>query len=246
MMKRAVIVGLGLIIGHLGYGQNNFGAWTSVNAKVPVTKKMEIGFGIQSRFESNLSKVDKSFLNPSLEYKWSDKIKTGLDYRFMNIAEDRFFGNVYTHRIALDGMFELWAKEFASKQSTDKNQAKLECSSRVRYTHEFTGQDLSDDYLRALVKIQYTIPIKQEVKCGIQSELFYHFNDQLIYSKGEVNSVNRFDKYRIRFDAEYGLTKRSEIDVFYIIQPEFESEDRKFVLGLKYTYKLRRLNKPKK
>jgi hypothetical protein len=115
---------------------------------------------------------------------------------------------------------------------------------RLRFTHQYRGGDLNNDNLRFRWKYAVTSPNKKWSPYFL-TELFLHFNDQLIYTSSEVRSVHRFNKVRFRTGVAYNFNKRNELNAFYIVQPEFESADTDFIIGLSYQYKFKRLNRKK-
>lgn len=224
--------------------QKDFGLWSSVDLKVPITKKLDVGLGINARFKSNVTEVQKTFLSPSVSYRVADFLKFGADYRFANYPEMGFFGNHNTHRITLDADFDLF--QYKKMRSDSLSSSKLQLSGRIRYSYENEVGDLNDENLRGQLKLEYGFPKDLGVKVYASSEVFFHFKDQIRYTSKAVTTYNRFNKMRVRAGFEYAINKRSAIELFYMIEPEFDSPKTDYVLGVGYVYELRRLNKGKK
>lgn len=224
--------------------QNDFGLWSSVDLKVPVTKKLDVGFGINARFKSNVTEVQKTFVSPSVSYRVMDFLKLGVDYRFANHPEMGFFGNYNTHRITLDADIDFF--QYKNKSSDSMSSSKLQLSGRIRYTYENEIGDLDDENLRGQLKLEFDFPKDIGLKASLSSEVFFHFKDQIRYTSKSVTTYNRFSKMRMRVGCEYAINKRSTIEAFYMVEPEFDGPKTDFVLGLGYKYELRRLNKKKK
>lgn len=224
--------------------QKDFGLWSSVDLKVPITKKLDVGVGINARFKSNVSEVQKTFLSPFVSYRMADFLKVGADYRFANYPEMGFFGNHYTHRITLDADFDLL--QYKRKRSDSLSSSKLQLSGRIRYTYENEIGDLDDENLRGQLKLEFDFPKDIGLKASLSSEVFFHFKDQIRYTSKAVTTYNRFNKMRVRAGFEYAINKRSTVDLFYMVEPEFESPKTDYVIGVGYVYEIRRLNKGKK
>lgn len=226
------------------FSQNDFGIWTKADLKIPVTKKLDVDLAVNARFKSNATEVKKTFISPSISYKVLDFLKLSADYRFANTPKTGFFGPTNTHRITLDADVDLFKYEKARTDSATPS--KIEISTRIRYSHENETGDLNDDNLRGQVKVDYFFPKDLGLKIYGSVEVFYHFNDEIRYTSSTVTTHHRFNKMRWRVGMEYNLNKRNSIELYYLIEPEFESFDTDFVLGIGYVYELRRLNKAKK
>lgn len=218
------------------HAQKDFGLWSGVDLRVPLTKKLSTGIEIQARFNENVSRIDNTYLSPYLKYDVHKHVGISVDYRLTNEAgSSGFFGTSNLHRIAFDveanKLIELFAPD-----------SRYDASVRLRYTHENTLGDRNNDYFRMQLNVKYELP-KYKLEPEIAAELFYHFNDQLSYSFTEVRSRSRFNKYRVRVGLNYELNKRNSLKIFYMVQSGIESPKADFILGVGYTYRLKRLFK---
>ncbi len=246
-MKNLIIVILCFLTGtQFSISQKDFGVWSSLDVKVPLTKNWTAGIGLNARFKSNASEVSKTFVSPNISYKVFNFMKLSADYRFTNYPESGFFGNYNTHRVTLDADFKLIKYQKAISDTNLKETRKFEVSTRLRYSHENESGDLNDDYLRAQLKVEYTFPKSIGFSVYASGELFYHFKDEIRYTASGVETYNRFNKARIRAGFEYDFFKRHSLELFGMLYPKLESERIDFILGIGYTYELRRLNKKRK
>lgn len=233
---RSIICGVVLLLAPLVQGQKDFGLWTGVDLRVPITKKWSTGIEIQARLNNNASRVDNTYLSPYIKYDLHKYLGIGADYRLTNEAgPSGIFGTTNLHRLAVDveanKLIELFAPE-----------SRYDASVRLRYTHENTLGDRNNDYFRMQLTLKYNVP-KYKLEPELAAELFYHFNDQLSYSFEEVRSRNRFNKYRVRIGINYEINKLNSLKIFYMVQSAIESPKADFILGLGYTYRLKRLIK---
>lgn len=221
--------------------QNDFGAWTGLDLRIPITKKLVTGVELQTRFNSNITQVDQSFFSTYIKYDALKATQIGIDYRFSNNSiEDQFFGRSNSHRITFDTKIGILSSKKSTVITLEKTRFKL--NGRVRLTNEFDGDDLTNDYLRGRLKLSYNIA-KSKIEPHVAVEFFYHFNDHLTYTETAVVSSHQFNKYRIRVGVNYQIKKRQNIKLFYIVEPKIESTKVNYVLGLGYQYKFKRLNK---
>lgn len=218
------------------FSQKDFGAWIGVDFRVPLLKKLDVGLEAQSRFESNVSQVDQSFISPYVKYDLHKFIELGVDYRLSNSSTGAgFFGNLFTHRTSLDVEFKDLLELFVKKTP-------LNVSARLRGTHEVERGDLNNDNIRGRIKLAYNLP-GTKLEPHILGEVFYHFNDQITYTFSGVEAKNRFNKYRLRGGLNYPVKKRHAVKLYFIYESRFESPRADFVLGVGYSYKLKRLFK---
>lgn len=226
--------------------KKDFGVWSSLDVKVPITKKLNAGVGLNARFKSNASEVSKTFVSPNISYKVFKFMKLSADYRFTNYPESGFFGNYNTHRVTFDADFRLFKYEKAISDTNLKETREFEISTRLRYSHENELGDLNEDYLRGQLKLEYTFPKSIGIGIYASGELFYHFKDEIRYTATGVETYNRFNKVRIKAGIEYDFFKRHSVELFGMVYPKLESEKIDFILGIGYTYEFRRLNKKQK
>ena len=230
-LKNSLIV-VGVAIPIFSSAQNDFGVWTGADVRLPITKKLDAGLQLESRFTNNASTVNKSFISPYVKYDLKKHIGLGLAYRFGNRPTTGLLGGDTYHRIGLDANFTDLLELFIKK-------TKLKLDARLRYTHAWDRGDLNNDNVRARVKLSYNLP-KTKLKPHVAAEIFLHLNDQLIYTSTSVTGNHRFNKYRLRLGLEYPINKRHELNLYYIVEPEFESQDTDFILGLGYKYEIKR------
>lgn len=212
-------------------GQQDLGAWTGVKVHVPVNKRWNAGLEMQSRFESNISVANELFLSPYVEYDLKKWIRVDLAYRLTNYPADG-----YGHRESIDLVLQDLQKFIFSKKN------RLSLDFRLRGTYEYRTKDENDTYLRFRFGGSYNLP-KTKLKPSIDLEWFYHFNDQITYTFSSVDVNHRMNKYRIRFDLSYPITKVHSIKGFYIYQRSLFSDKLDHILGLKYSYEIKGIKK---
>jgi len=97
LLKTSLLL-VGISFVGVSIAQNDFNAWAGVDIRVPVTKKLNVGVKLESRFENNISKVEQTFVAPYLKLDLHNHIEMGLVYRFSNRPESGLFGSQNVHR----------------------------------------------------------------------------------------------------------------------------------------------------
>ena len=214
--------------------QKDFGLWAGLDVRIPILKKLAIGVELQSRFESNVSQVERSFISLYVKYELHKHVRLGLDYRLSNLPSGSgFFGSEYTHRTTLD-------IELRNLVDLIKEDTRLQLTARIRGTYEARSGDLNNTNLRGRLKIAYNLP-KTKLEPHVAAEVFYHFNDQINYTFSSVEAKHRVSKYRLRAGLSYPLTKQHLVKLYYIVEPRTESMRTDFILGVGYAFKLKRI-----
>lgn len=234
ILKNSLLV-VGVALPMLSSAQSDFGVWAGADVRVPIAKKLDVGVQLETRFANNVSTVDKSFISPYVKFDLHKHIGLGLAYRFGNRPTTGLLGGETHHRIGLDANFTNLLELFMKK-------TKLKLDGRLRYTHAWDRGDLNNDNFRTRVKLSYNLP-KTKLKPHVAAEFFLHFNDQLTYTSTGVTGNHRFNKYRLRLGLEYPIKKHHELNLYYIVEPEFKSPDTDFILGLGYKYEIKRQKK---
>lgn len=213
------------------YAQSDFGSWIGASVKYPWSKKIMLGAEIQTRLNSNSSKINQSYISSNFRYEFSKFFRVEYNYRLSNIAQgDGFFGSLYYQRSTID-------VEFTNILKLLKDKPRLSITARLRGVHEIQEGDLNSDYLRGKLAFKYNLP-GTKLEPEISYETFFHFNDQLQYSFTSISSIHRFSKHRFFIGFDYPINKTQELNIFYIVQSPIESNKKDFIFGLGYTFKI--------
>lgn len=215
----------------ISFAQTEIGAWTGLQADVPLTKKWKTGIEFQARFDQDLTRLNTVFISTYLNYELSNFIKTEYSYRFtMDPGKTEF-----RQRHTLDFIFGNWI-DFLSEDS------RFSFDTRLRGTFEYFPQDQNETELRLKGVLKYNLK-GTKIEPYLSSELFYHFQDQIIYTANEVTTRGAINKWRLRAGLSIPLNKRHELKTFYLFQDRIGSDKIDHIFGLKYAYSFRRLNK---
>ena len=238
-MKALRITFIFLIIAasNIIHAQNDFGLWTGADINIPITKKLKFGIDAQTRCDRNVSRMKAAYISPSVKWELSKQFKVGFNYRLTRTPfSSDVLNRISTHRYTLD-------VELNDLIKWIKDKSRLEISMRLRGTNEHERSKLTDNYLRYRLKGVYNLP-KTKLEPSLSAEIFYHFNNQIVYSFTEVKTINSFNKFRLQFALKYPLGK-STVEIYSIYQRQFISTESNFILGIGYTYDFDRLIKKK-
>lgn len=205
--------------------QSQWGGWFGAAAEGELHKDWKAGMEIQSRFDKNFSSLDQLYLSPFVKWDVHKHLRIGADYRWTS-----FGSTVSSHRGTLD-------LQFRDLMDLIANDSRLAWTCRLRGTYESSNYQSTETNLRLRSQLSYNLP-KTKAEPFIQCELFYHFNDQLIYTFEEVRAEHNFSKYRIRIGAELPLNKRHEFQCYYMFQSRISEPKIDHVIGIEYKYNL--------
>ena len=179
--------------------QSDIGMWNGVSLEVPINDKLTTGIDLQLRLENNLRETDELFVSPYLNYDLHKFVRLDLSYRMTSYPSSSAFGHRKTFDIIFRNLMDLL-----------KEDSRLSINARVRTTYEYKRHDENETYLRFRTKATYNLP-KTKLSPELAGELFFHFNDQLIYTSEDVSAVHRFNKYRLRGGLTYPLNKQNDL-----------------------------------
>lgn len=229
-MTRIVVAFL-LFLPLISYGQGEVGAWTGLQADVPITKKWKTGIEFQSRFDQDLTRLNTVFLSPYLNYELTNFVETEYSYRFTMDPGKTEFSQRHTLDLTFGNLIDFFSED--SRFSLD---------TRLRGTYEYFPQDQNETELRLKGVLKYNLK-GTKIEPYLSSELFYRFQDQIIYTANEVTTREAINTWRLRAGLSIPLSKRHELKTFYLFQDRIGSDKIEHIFGLKYAYNFRRLNK---
>ena len=202
---------------------NDAGAWLTLSLQYPVSKKTSIVLDQELRLKENYQRINLFYTNVGIDYKLNKYIKISPTYR--SIQKKQLNGNYsYRHRFMLDVTIK-------------KKINKFTISERVRYQIEvadfYTSKKgkLAEQFLRLKTDLKYqlTKKITPYASCEFRFQIRDPKGDGPLYD-GE------FHRIRNVVGAEYLINKKNAINVYYLIQSEFDisSPEIIYILGIGY------------
>ncbi|MCH2229115.1 MAG: DUF2490 domain-containing protein [Crocinitomicaceae bacterium] len=214
-------------------GQSDFITWAGLELKTSVSKKIELNLKGQSRFDRNSSHLKNTFISPGIRLKVHKNIRLSGKYRLSSIPFNLNSSNrILSHRLTLDAQFRNLLNLILDKPMVDLNV-------RLRGTHEMEKNKRDDHYIRLRLKGALNLK-KSKITPNASLEIFYHLNNQITYTFEKVTSHHAINKLRIRIGTDYKLNKRQELSFFGIYQRELFRLENDFILGVGYTFELKK------
>jgi len=198
---------------------NDAGLWLSLNIEKKINPDLSICLSEEFRLNENFSELGSIFSDVGLNYNLNKHIKLSVNYRFTN---KRKLDDSYDkrHRYYFDLSFK-------------KKKKPINLSFRSRYQSQYTNIYSSADgltpknYLRE--KLTIKLDLDKNYEPYIYSEGFFSLNNP---------TGNGFDNIRYCSGIEYSFNRACKLDLFYLIQKEYNVKNPKtdYIIGLGYSF----------
>ena len=201
---------------------NDAGLWASVNLEKKFSKKFSIHFSEELRFNENISELGLFFSELTGEYQFSKMVSISGGYRFIQ-------------RRRLDDSYSI-RHRYLVNLNIKKKFGQVGTNFRLRYQSQYADVESSpdgkvpDNYLRPKLTLKYDL--NKKYTPYISGEMFVDLNrpDGIL-----------FDNYRVEAGVDYEISKRSSIDLGYLISKEIQVKDPwtnyVIVVGWNYIFK---------
>jgi len=194
-----------LLIGttSIAFSQDDFGIWYSVSAEKKLIKKLEIDFDANVRTYNDASKIEETFFDIGLSYKFNKYLSSAISYRFTEFRED-------------DDLLHPRHKWFADLKGK-LPLGNFDISARFRFQQRFKTyiEDENDkepkDAGRIKLRSLYNIP-SFPVNPYIGVELFFP-----MFTETERN----VEKNRLMAGVEYNISKKQSLGLEYMHQRDY-------------------------
>jgi len=203
---------------------NDAGMWATLSIQHPLTKKINFVLDQELRLRENYQRINLFYTNIGIDYKFNKYLKISPTYRA--IQKKRLDGTYsYRHRLMLD-------------VSLKKKFNKISVGERIRYQAEvqdlYTSKKgkLVEQYLRFKTDVKYSINdrITPYISCELRYQIHAPRGDGPLYDKG-------FHRIRNVLGIEYEINKKNSINLYYLIQSEFDisTPESIYILGIAYS-----------
>ncbi|MBL7921751.1 MAG: DUF2490 domain-containing protein [Bacteroidia bacterium] len=203
------------------------GLWSTFTVQKKISKRISFVIDQEFRLRENFQRINLFYTNVGIDYKATKWLKVSPTYRA--IQKKRFDGT-YSHRHRL--MMDLTFK---------KKLQKITLSERVRYQIEvqdlYTSKKgkLPEQFLRFKTDLKYTVndKVTPYVSCELRYQIHSPRGDGPAYD-------NDFHRIRNVAGIEYNINKDNAVNLYYLIQSEFNISDREsiYIIGIAYTLTL--------
>lgn len=185
---------------------NDAGLWTSISLEKKLTKKWSLHFSEELRFNENISELGTAYSELTGEFRLNKILSISAGYRFILKRQvDDFYSTRHRYLVNVNVK-----NKFGTVSS----------NFRARFQSEYTDINSSDDgivpvnYLRTKLSLKYNTSKKYIPY--ISGETFFHLNGP----EGVL-----MDALRIGAGVEYEFSKRSSIEIGYLIDREIQVND---------------------
>jgi hypothetical protein len=220
MNKSRLLVIICLLVSSAAIAQvNDAGLWTSVNLEKKLSRKVSLHFTEELRFNENISELGMFFSELTGEYRFSKVLSVSGGYRFIN---KRSLDDSYSKRHRY--LFNLNVKEKVGD---------LGLNLRIRYQSQYADVESSPDgmvpsnYVRPKLTLKYDL--NKKYTPWAYGELFVNVNR----ADGML-----LDNYRVGAGFEYEFSKRSSLELGYLVNGEVQVADpwTSYIISIGWNY----------
>ncbi|MES2762745.1 MAG: DUF2490 domain-containing protein [Bacteroidota bacterium] len=203
---------------------NDAGMWNTLSIQHALNKKIIFVIDQEFRLRENYQRINLFYTNIGIDYKATKFLKISPTYR--TIQKRRLEGTYsYRHRLMLDVTLK-------------KKLNKFTLSERIRYQIEVQDFNtsrkgkLTEQFLRFKTDLKYaaTKNISPYISCELRYQIRAPRGDGPLYNNG-------FHRIRNVLGVEYELNKKNSVNLYYLIQSEFNisTPESIYILGIGYT-----------
>jgi hypothetical protein len=226
-MIRSLLLSCGFLLTILPcYAQqsSDAGMWNTLTIQHQLNKKINLVIDQEFRLKENYQRINLFYTNIGIDYKATKFLKISPTYR--TIQKKRLDGTYsFRHRLMLD-------------VTVKKKIHKITLSERIRYQAEVQDFNtskkgkLAEQFLRFKTDIKYSLTekITPFIACELRYQIRAPRGDGPLYNNG-------FHRIRNMAGVEYQINKKNSINVYYVIQSEFNisTPESIYILGIGYT-----------
>lgn len=220
-VRLSILIIILLFISKRGIAQNSdFGIWYGLNGEIEITKKLAIDVSGSLRTFEKAGKVEETFIEGGISYKFNKWLSAAGSYRFVEQVEDSY-GFYPRHKL------------FAGIKAT-LPAGNINFSSRLLFQYQqrtFIKKQSDDapDYRgRVKLKAEYKIPA-----FPVNPYLYYEFFCPMF-----ENSPKFIDKERFSAGIQLKITNKHAVELEYIFQRDLAPKTtRENIISINYDFK---------
>lgn len=247
MERSLAIFALALLMAVPATAQDDdFGVWGEVNVEKKISKRLDVGAGVEFRSRDDLKEADRWSFGADVSYKITDWLKASAGYTLLDDHRQKlnssgrkssdYWGLRHRFNVSLTGscsfgnlslsLRERWQYTYRPEKTVD------------RY---WTYTDEEEDRYVGEVADQHTYGGKGKNVWRNRLQLKYKVNKMWRpYVNAETNVSSGLEKIRYSAGTEIRLSKQHWLDVKYLFQKSYGDDDdegNRHVIGIGYTYK---------
>ena len=199
--------------------EQDAGLWMSVQVEKRLNRSLSASFSEEVRLRENLTEVGTIFSDIGLEYRFWNRFRIGGHIRFI---EKRRLDDTY------EASFRSYI-DLSYREKLKPVQFILRLRFQTQYAPPFEIPDEpgAENYSR--IKLTVKLDLNKRVEPYLYAESFIHLNSW----EGML-----FDAMRYCGGVEYAVTRMHRVDLFYLIQQEYQvkNPETDFIIGINYTF----------
>lgn len=207
--------------GNLYSQTNDLQLWTNISLEKKITKTFSLNYAEEVRFNENISEVGQFFSDLGCNYKISKSWRISVNYR-------------YTNKKKLDDSYSKRNRYYIDL-SYRKKFDKVICVFRTRFQSQYV-----DVYSSSIGRIpEYYSRNKLTFKIDLDKKFAPYLSIEMFYQLHNPEG-NDIDNMRYTGGVEYQFNKKASLDIFYMIQQEYNVKrpERDYVIGIGYSISL--------
>ena len=200
---------------------NDAGLWLSANVEKKIYRSFSVTFTEEVRMNENITEIGAIFSDLGLSYKFLKRFRVSANVRYIN---KRRLDDSYDNRIRY--YFDL-----SYREKVNPVIFLFRVRLQSQYTDIFSSPDgkIPDKYART--KLTVKLDLNKRMEPYLYAESFFLLNDP----NGML-----FNGTRYCAGIEYSFSKHHMVDIFYMIQKEYQvnNPEMDFIIGIGYYFTL--------
>jgi hypothetical protein len=205
---------------------NDAGLWENIYLDKKIAPKWMLHLNEQGRVDQNITRFHYVYGDFGITYKWNKHIHIMCDYVLIEKRRlNDLWSTLHQAYVAL-----VLKQKIASFTISNRIMAQVQYSDI--YSSKF---GMIPDYkLRNKTMLKYNNNSRYTYYIAL--EIYYKINNT--YYKSDYPQGNRLDRIRYFVGAFYELNKRSSIELYYLYENNFNSNNppKNFVIGIGYSH----------
>lgn len=232
-LRKIVLASL-MLISCLAYGQTqgdrDWASWNTIGIDYKANDKWSFSLEEQLRLKENISAIDNYFTQLSANYELFNDFEIGVGIRY--IRENDNQGAVQGYENFFRFQVEL---NYKHKFNNFKIGYRLRYQNKNELGVSYDEGDFPNQNIRFKTSIGYNIK-NWSLDPKLSAEIFNRFQE---------GKENGFNKYRLTVGTDYKIKNFGKIGAFYRYEKDLNVDlpDVTNIIGLKYTYSIKRSKK---
>jgi opacity protein-like surface antigen len=196
---------------------NDAQAWLNLNVGKRITPRITAEVAGEVRLNENYSEVGTMLADLGLNYRFNDRFRAGLTYRF---SMKRRLDDTYETR-------NTWYAEGSYREKLKPLEIVFRLRYQARYDEAGTSAEASTPTNHLRARLALRADLNRDYKPYLFGELFF---------RTSTSPYQPMDEYRVGGGIEYAFNRRHSLDLKYFISREtgVNNPETAYVIGVGY------------